>query len=159
MYVKNIAILNTGYDVVLHDKCGNTYSQWTVGFILYCYIILLYNFNSLIYLTGIVEVVTTCSRQPKIITCSKNTQFIIMMMYHYRMFLTESQINNKQFIFPSKLSHLLLRHLTAQWQRSRTGVEGVSATWWRMYELRQEMGGGILHKTLIQCCCNVGPTS
>ena len=35
-------------------------------------IILLYNFNSLIWLTGIVEVVSTCSRQPKLITCSKN---------------------------------------------------------------------------------------
>ena len=32
---------------------------------------LLYNFNSLIWLTGIVEVVSTCSRQPKLITCSK----------------------------------------------------------------------------------------
>ena len=35
-------------------------------------IILFYNFNSLIWLTGIVEVVSTCSRQPKLITCSKN---------------------------------------------------------------------------------------
>ena len=35
-------------------------------------IILIYNFNSLIWLTGIVEVVSTCSRQPKLITCSKN---------------------------------------------------------------------------------------
>ena len=42
---KNSAILNTGYDVALHDKYGNTYSQWTVGFILYCHIILLYNYN------------------------------------------------------------------------------------------------------------------
>ena len=42
-----------------------------LGFILYCHIILLYNFNSLIWLTGIVEVVSTCSRQPKLITCSK----------------------------------------------------------------------------------------
>ena len=33
---------------------------------------LFYNFNSLIWLTGIVEVVSTCSRQPKLITCSKN---------------------------------------------------------------------------------------
>ena len=38
---------------------------------LYCHIILLYNFNSLIWLTGIVEVVSTCSHQPKVITCSK----------------------------------------------------------------------------------------
>ena len=35
-------------------------------------IILFYNFNSLIWLTGIVEVVSTCSRQPKLIPCSKN---------------------------------------------------------------------------------------
>ena len=35
-------------------------------------IILFYNFNSLIWLTGIVEVVSTCSRQPKLIICSKN---------------------------------------------------------------------------------------
>ena len=35
-------------------------------------IILFYNFNSLIWLTGIVEVVSTCSRQLKLITCSKN---------------------------------------------------------------------------------------
>ena len=35
-------------------------------------IILFYNFNSLIWLTGIVEVVSTCSHQPKLITCSKN---------------------------------------------------------------------------------------
>ena len=35
-------------------------------------IILFYNFNSLIWLTGIVEVVSTCSRQPKLITFSKN---------------------------------------------------------------------------------------
>ena len=34
--------------------------------------ILFYNFNSLIWLTGIVEVVSTCSCQPKLITCSKN---------------------------------------------------------------------------------------
>ena len=46
---KRIAILNTGYDAALHDKYGNTYSQWTVGFILYCHIILLY-YNSLIWL-------------------------------------------------------------------------------------------------------------
>ena len=42
------------------------------GFILYCHIILFYNVNSLIWLTGIVEVISTCSRQPKLITCSKN---------------------------------------------------------------------------------------
>ena len=35
-------------------------------------IILFYNFISLIWLIGIVEVVSTCSRQPKLITCSKN---------------------------------------------------------------------------------------
>ena len=35
-------------------------------------IILFYNFNSLIWLTGIVEVTSTCSRQPKLITCSRN---------------------------------------------------------------------------------------
>ena len=35
-------------------------------------IILFYNFNSLTCLTGIVEVVSTCSRQPKLITCLKN---------------------------------------------------------------------------------------
>ena len=70
---KTIVILNTGYhyDAALHDKYGNTYSQWTVGFTLHCHIILLYNFNSLIRLTGIVEVVSTCSRQPKVITCPK----------------------------------------------------------------------------------------
>ena len=39
--------------------------------VLYCHIILLYNCNSLIWLTGIVEVVSTCSRQPKLLTCSK----------------------------------------------------------------------------------------
>ena len=42
------------------------------GFILYCHIILFYNVNSLIWLTGIVEVISTCSRQQKLITCSKN---------------------------------------------------------------------------------------
>ena len=66
-----MAILNTGYDAALHDTYGNTYSQWTVGFILYCHFILLYNFNSLIWLTGIVQVVSTCSRQPELITFSK----------------------------------------------------------------------------------------
>ena len=35
-------------------------------------IILFYNFNSPLWLTGIVEVVSTCSHQPKLITCSKN---------------------------------------------------------------------------------------
>ena len=33
------------------------------------YIILLYNFISLTGLTGLVEVISTCSRQPKLITC------------------------------------------------------------------------------------------
>ena len=32
---------------------------------------LLYNFNLLIWLTGLVEVVSTLSRQPKLTTCSK----------------------------------------------------------------------------------------
>ena len=40
------------------------------------YIILLYNFYSLIWLTGIVEVVLNCSRQPKVITCSKKYPII-----------------------------------------------------------------------------------
>ena len=39
--------------------------------VLYYTLILLYSFNSLIWLTGIVEVVSTCSRQAKLITCSK----------------------------------------------------------------------------------------
>ena len=37
-----IAILNTGYDVALHDKYTNTYNLWTVGFILYCHILFHY---------------------------------------------------------------------------------------------------------------------
>ena len=42
--------------------------------VLYYTVILLYynySFNSLIWLTGIVEVVSTCSRQPTLITCLK----------------------------------------------------------------------------------------
>ena len=41
---KNIAILNTGYDVALHDKYGNTYSRWTVFYtvILLYYIVLIH---------------------------------------------------------------------------------------------------------------------
>ena len=90
---QKIVILNTGYDVALHDKYGNTYSQWTVDFILYCHIIVLYSFNSLIWLTGIVEVVPTWSRQPKLKHFKKITELIIMIMYHFWMLLTGSQIN------------------------------------------------------------------
>ena len=42
---QNIDILNTGYNVVLYDKYANTYNWF---YIILLYIILLYNFNSLI---------------------------------------------------------------------------------------------------------------
>ena len=44
-------------------------------------IILFYNFNSLIWLTGIVEVVSTCSRQPKLKTCSKNDNNKLLLSF------------------------------------------------------------------------------
>ena len=44
LYVhKNIAIINTGYDVVLHDKYANTYNWWF-------YIIMPYNISLYIVL-------------------------------------------------------------------------------------------------------------
>ena len=71
---QKLAILNTGYAVALHDKYVNTYDQWPMLVLYYTVIIILiYNFNPLIWLTGLVEVVSACSCQPKLIglTCSK----------------------------------------------------------------------------------------
>ena len=57
------------------------------------YIILLYNFISLIWLIGLAEVVSTCSRQKKLITCSKKyliNDYAIVSFLHDS---TGSQIN------------------------------------------------------------------
>ena len=88
-------------------------------YIILSYITLLYNFNSLIWLTSLVEYVSTCSRQPKLLTCWKNTQLIITILYYLHV-LTGSQINKKQFnntpcpiTLPSR-HHLYIIHLYLQ---------------------------------------------
>ena len=62
--------LNTGYDVSLHDKLPTAItSEQLILYYILSYIILLYNFITLIWLMGLVEVGSTCFRQPMLITC------------------------------------------------------------------------------------------
>ena len=76
--------LNTKSDVVLRDKYANTYNWWTVGFII-CYV----------WLTGLVEVVSTGSRWPKLITCySINSNDFVTFFVCFQL---ESQIKRNKF--------------------------------------------------------------
>ena len=60
-------------------------------------IILFYNFNSLIWLTGIVEVVSTCSRQPKLITKNDNNNYNVPFLHVFNW--KSNKHKHKQLIF------------------------------------------------------------
>ena len=64
--------------------------------VLYDTIILSYNFNSLIWLTGLLEVLSTCSCQPKYNMLEKKYSINDNDIVPFLHVSTESQINHKQ---------------------------------------------------------------